>query len=106
MANMPDIPFGVPPFLVAAAKMRPGTSALGTFERLISKLQAAGIPVGDMPDGSPNLMLIHDFLGIQSDEEERAENASVSSVIMMGQVIHPLGPGLIKPFTTADGILK
>jgi len=106
MANMPDLPFGVPPFLVAAAKMRPGTSALGTFERLISKLQAAGIPVGDMPDGSPNLMLIHDFLGIQSDEEERSENASVSSVIMMGQVIHPLGPGLIKPFTTADGILK
>jgi hypothetical protein len=51
-------------------------------------------------------MLIHDFLGIQSDEEERSENASVSSVIMMGQVIHPLGPGLIKPFTTADGILK
>ena len=106
MANMPDIPFGVPPFLVAAAKMRPGTSALGTFERLISKLQAAGIPVGDMPDGSPNLMLIHDFLGIQADEEERSENASVLSVIMMGQVIHPLGPGLIKPFTTTDGILK
>ena len=42
-ANMPDIPFGVPPFLLAAAKMRPGTSALGTFERHINKLQALGV---------------------------------------------------------------
>ena len=105
-ANMPDIPFGVPPFLVSAAKLRPGTSALGTFERLIEKLQSQGIPVGDMPDGSPNVFLLSQFSLIQSIDEETTENASVSSVIMNGQVIHPLGPGLIKPLTQADGIIK
>tara|TARA_R100001509_G_scaffold118449_1_gene72886 strand:+ start:328 stop:2472 length:2145 start_codon:yes stop_codon:yes gene_type:complete len=105
-ANMPDIPFGVPPFLVSAAKLRPGTSALGTFERLIGKLQSQGIPVGDMPDGSPNIFLLSQFSLIQSIDDEMTENGAVSSVIMNGQVIHPLGPGLIKPLTQADGVIK
>lgn len=106
MASMPDIPFGVPPFLVSAAKLRPGTSALGTFERLISKLQSQGIPVGDMPDGSPNIFLLSQFSLIQSIDEEVTENAAVSSVIMNGQVITPVGPGTIVPFTQADGVIK
>jgi hypothetical protein len=106
MASMPDIPFGVPPFLVSAAKLRPGTSALGTFERLIGKLQSQGIPVGDMPDGSPNVFLLSQFSLIQSIDEEQTENASVSSVIMNGQVITPVGPGTIVPFTQADGVIK
>ena len=36
-ANMPDIPFGVPPFLVKAAEFKPGTTALGAFEGYIGK---------------------------------------------------------------------
>ncbi len=106
MANMPDIPFGVPPFLVSAAKLRPGTSALGTFERLIGKLQSQGIPVGDMPDGSPNVFLLSQFSLIQSIDDEMTENGAVSSVIMNGQVITPVGPGQIVPFTQADGVIK
>ena len=105
-ASMPDIPFGVPPFLVSAAKLRPGTSALGTFERLIGKLQSQGIPVGDMPDGSPNVFLLSQFSLIQSIDDEMTENGSVSSVIMNGQVITPVGPGQIVPFTQTDGIVK
>jgi len=106
MANMPDIPFGVPPFLVSAASLRPGTSALGTFEKLIGKLQEQGIPVGDLPDGSPNLFMLSQFALIQSQEEERTDNGAAQGVIMFGQVITPTGPGIIKPFTRTDSILK
>lgn len=105
-ANMPDVPFGVPPFLVSAAKLRPGTSSLGAFEKLINKLQSQGIPVGDMPDGSPNVFLLSQFSLIQAMDEEMSDNGAVSSVILNGQVITPLGPGMIVPFTTADGIVK
>ena len=106
MASMPDIPFGVPPFLVSAACMRPGTSSLGTFERFISKCQSQGIPVGDMPDGSPNIFLLSQFSLIQSIDDEKTENGSVSTVITNGQVITPTGPGIIKPLTSACGITK
>tara|TARA_R110001606_G_scaffold27010_3_gene86992 strand:+ start:857 stop:2968 length:2112 start_codon:yes stop_codon:yes gene_type:complete len=105
-ANMPDIPFGVPPFLVSAASLRPGTSALGTFEKLIGKLQEQGIPVGDMPDGSPNLFMLSQFALIQAQDEERTDNGATQGVIMFGQVITATGPAIIKPFTRTDGILK
>lgn len=105
-ANMPDIPFGVPPFLVSAARLRPGTSSLGTFEKLIDKLQSQGIPIGDMPDGSPNLFMLSQFALIQSMDEERTDNGAAQGVIMNGQVINAVGGGLIKPFTRTDSILK
>ena len=105
-ANMPDIPFGVPPFLVSAARLRPGTSALGTFEKLIGKLQEQGIPVGDLPDGSPNLFMLSQFALIQAQDEERTDNGATQGVIMFGQVITATGPAIIKPFTRTDGILK
>ena len=106
MASMPDIPFGVPPFLVSAASLRPGTSALGTFEKLIGKLQEQGIPVGDLPDGSPNLFMLSQFALIQAQDEERTDNGATQGVIMFGQVITATGPAIIKPFTRTDGILK
>jgi hypothetical protein len=102
-ANMPDIPFGVPPFLLAAAKMRPGTSALGTFERHINKLQALGVDTGDMPDGTPNIGLLVDLARFQAREEEINDNGKTETVIMNGQVITPVGPGTIVPFTKATG---
>jgi hypothetical protein len=106
LANMPDIPFGVPPFLVMAAKLRPGTSALGTFERLINKLQSRGIPVGDMPDGSPNTFLLSQLALIQAKEDEDSENGIVQTAIINGQVMVAPGGGVgqIVPGTTAYGI--
>jgi len=106
IANMPDVPFGVPPFLVMAAKLRPGTSALGTFERLINKLQSRGIPVGDMPDGSPNTFLLSQLALIQAKEDEDAENGVVQTAIINGQVMVAPGGGVgqIVPGTTAYGI--
>jgi len=106
MANAPDIPWSVPPFLVAASKLRAGTSPLGAFEKLIGKLQKHGIPVGDMPDGSPNLMALFAFDVLQAQDEEMTDNASTENVIMTGTVNVAGIPGIIMPFTKSTGILK
>jgi len=98
-ANMPDIPFGVPPFLLAAAKLRPGTSALGATEKMINKMLGLGLPIGDLPDGSANQVIPFVNALHESKEEEQSDNGGGAGVIMAGQVVHPLGPGLLKPFT-------
>ena len=101
---MPDIPIKVPPFLVSAAEQRPGYSSLGAFEKLVGKLQKLGIPTGDMPDGSPNLMLPSQLAGIQSQDEESTDNKKITSVIMNGQGTSAFGPVIINPFTVSHGI--
>ena len=106
MANAPDIPWSVPPFLVAASKLRAGTSPLGAFEKLIGKLQKHGIPVGDMPDGTPNLMALFAFDMLQASDEEMTDNAATENVIMTGTVNVAGIPGIIMPFTKSTGILK
>ena len=106
MANAPDIPWSVPPFLVAASKLRAGTSPLGAFEKLIGKLQKHGIPVGDMPDGTPNLMALFAFDMLQASDEEMTDNAATENVIMTGTVNVAGITGIIMPFTKSTGILK
>tara|TARA_R110000824_G_scaffold294113_1_gene482410 strand:- start:4184 stop:6277 length:2094 start_codon:yes stop_codon:yes gene_type:complete len=99
-ANMPDIPFSVPPFLVSAAEMKPGTTALGAFEKYVGKLQSLGIPIGDMPDGSPNLELKAKLAGFQAKEEEDTDNGAGTAVATMVQTLHWSGPGMLKPFSS------
>jgi hypothetical protein len=102
-ANLPDIPFGVPPFLLAASRLKPGYTNLGAFEKFIAKMESAGLPIGDLPDGSPNQAMKAFFLNGEARDEERMDNEKVKISIMAGQVITPIGPGLIKPGTTGDG---
>jgi|21_taG_2_1085346.scaffolds.fasta_scaffold00062_35 hypothetical protein len=103
MANMPDIPFKVPPFLVAVADIRPGTTALGTFERFLTKCQQDGVPIGDLPDGSSNQFIPIFFRAMQAKEEEDGQNKKILGTIPGGQVITPMGPGQIVPFTKVSG---
>tara|TARA_R110000823_G_scaffold315384_3_gene447310 strand:+ start:52 stop:1482 length:1431 start_codon:yes stop_codon:yes gene_type:complete len=102
-ANIPDIPFGVPPFLLAASKLKPGASNLGAFEKFIGKMEAAGLPVGDLPDGSRNRFTPTMFMYGESVLEERIDNEKVKISIMQGEVLHWAGPGMLKPGTTGDG---
>ena len=103
MANMPDIPFKVPPFLVAVADIRPGTTALGTYEKFLTKCQQDGVPIGDLPDGSSNQFIPIFFRAMQAKEEEDGQNKKILGNIPGGQVITPYGPGQIVPFTKVSG---
>ena len=103
MANMPDIPFKVPSFLVAAAELRAGTTALGTFERFLNKCQQDGIPIGDLPDGSPNMMLPAFRKAFEAKEEEDSDHKKLLGVIKNGQVITAFGPAQIVPLTKVTG---
>ena len=98
-ANMPDIPFGVPPFLLAAAELRPGTSALGATEKVINKMLGLGLPIGDLPDGSSNRVV--DFVHAinEGNQEENNDNAGGAGVILNAQVLNAFGGGMVKPFT-------
>ena len=103
-ANMPDIPFGVPPFLLAAAKLRPGTSALGATEKVINKMLGLGLPIGDLPDGSANQVIPFVEAINEGQQEEQSDNGGGSGVILNAQVIHWSGPGMVKPFTQINTI--
>ena len=102
-ANLPDVRWGVPPFLLAASKLKPGASNLGAFEKFIGKMEAAGLPVGDMPDGSSNLFTPTMFKYGEAVLQERIDNEKVKITIMQGEVLHWSGPGMLKPGTTGDG---
>jgi hypothetical protein len=106
MANMPDIPWKVPPFLVAIAELRPGVSALGMFEEYIGKLKAQGIPVGDMPDGSANIGLLANLDMFQS-MTNGLDNGVVEVTSLLGsQIITPMGPGQEVPLSMKRGLFR
>ena len=106
MANMPDIPWKVPPFLVAVAQMRPGISALGMFENYIGKLKAQGIPVGDMPDGSANIGLLANLSVFQSVDEGIDDGVVEVTSLLGSQIITPVGPGQEVPLSMKYGGLR
>ena len=90
MANMPDIPWKVPSFLVAIAELRPGISSLGMFENYIGKLKAQGIPVGDMPDGSANIGLLANLSVFQSVDEGLDDGVVEVTSLIGSQIITPV----------------
>ena len=59
---------------------------------------------------NPNLMLLNAFSNLEAANEDKVVNMlkpcidKIKPIIMSGKVVHPLGPGQIKPFTTAKGI--
>jgi hypothetical protein len=106
MANMPDIPWKVPPFLVAIAELRPGVSALGMFEEYIGKLKAQGIPTGDMPDGSANIGLMANLDMFQSVVNGLDDGVVEVTSLMGSQIITPMGPGQEVPLSMKRGLFR
>ena len=106
MANMPDIPWKVPPFLVAIAELRPGVSALGMFEEYIGKLKAQGIPVGDMPDGSANIGLMANLDMFQSMTNGLDDGVVEVTSLLGSQIITPMGPGQEVPLSMKRGLFR
>ena len=64
----------VPSFALFSAGLLDGVSDTRAFANLVENLQKSGLPTGDLPDGSPNLMN-NAFLNlIKGMNQEQAEN--------------------------------
>jgi len=78
---------------LAFSSLLEGFSAVRAFNNHTETLDKLGFPTGDLPDGSPNLGLIHDFSLISSYKREMDENSKVQiSTINLGLPSQPLVP--------------
>lgn len=68
-----------PTFALAAAGLLPGSSPTRAQAKTNENLQQLGLPTGDMPDGSPNLMLPSIFQQQKAVKTENLENGVVHS---------------------------
>jgi hypothetical protein len=73
--------------LLLLADFLPGTSPERATINTLELLQSVGIPTGTLPDGSPNLMGIYNYLTHKGADKEQAENGKIEAA-----VITPAGP--------------
>jgi len=75
-----------------ASKLRKGFSKTSAFLKVIQEFEAAGLPTGPMPDGSPNKFLASISAIIDGIAKENDEN---------GKSVVAIGPLTVTPlFTT------
>lgn len=91
----------VPPLINYLANLKPGMSPTSMLTRFVDKLEEAGVPTGDLPDGSPNLGLIIQQSFNQSLIDEIAENGK-TDVTITGIEVADLSA---KGFTKVSGNL-
>lgn len=72
------LPGGVRPpnFILASSGILPGYSPTRAMANITENLQKMGLPTGDLPDGSPNLMLPSMFQQIKGSHDEKLSNES------------------------------
>ena len=68
----------VPLPLLLASKALAGYSSTRAFMNVMENLEAIGVPVGPMPDGSPNKFVASVFSIIEGQEREMTENGKVA----------------------------
>jgi len=89
----------VPTLINYLANLKPGMSPTSLLTRFVDKLEEAGVPTGDLPDGSPNLGLVIQQSFNQSLIDEIAENGK-TDVTITGIEIADLSS---KGFTKVSG---
>ena len=72
---------GLPLFALAGAQFLSGVSTIRSFSNIIENLQKQGLPTGDLPDGSPNLMNMSIMGIIDGQNNEMAENGKLELFI-------------------------
>ena len=84
----------LPAPLLFLTQSLPGFSAERALINGLKLLQEKGMPTGDMPDGSPNLM--NQFMStlIEGMEQEEAENGTIDATVL----VPPLAGGLLTVF--------
>jgi hypothetical protein len=72
---------GLPQFSLALAGGLPGMSKTRMLANVLQEMEKAGLPTGDLPDGSPNLMVQDKKSGIGGMLDEMQENGKVEIYI-------------------------
>jgi len=81
---------GLPQFSLALAGGLPGMSKTRMLAGVLQEMEKAGLPTGDLPDGSPNLMVQDKKSGISGMLDEMQENGKVE-VFIPPLAISPAG---------------
>ena len=71
----------VPLPILAASDLLPGVSDTRAFANVVEEFQKSGLPTGDLPDGSPNLMLTGMLGMIKGMNLETTQNGKVNMFI-------------------------
>ena len=87
-------------FYYLEQKSKPGRSTLKTFQTLVEKLDALGIPTGDAPDGTPNLDLLRDFELIDSININMDNDGKVNTMSYPNVAVGPIGAMAVPPGPT------
>jgi hypothetical protein len=69
----------MPNYALAGSTLLPGFSSTRAMTNVTENLQKLGLPTGDMPDGSPNLMLPSIFQQIKGVNDEQLENSKTET---------------------------
>lgn len=72
---------GLPQFSLALAGGLPGMSETRMLAGIIEQLEKSGLPTGDLPDGSPNLMIQDKQASVSGMMREMQENGKVEIYI-------------------------
>jgi hypothetical protein len=80
----------IPLPLLLASKALAGYSPTRAFMNTMSNLEDIGVPVGDMPDGSPNKFVASIYAILQGQDTENAENGKVAAGVPALTVL-PIG---------------
>lgn len=94
-----QIDISLPTFALASSRLLSGVSNIRAFTNVVENLQKAGLPTGDLPDGSPNQMNRVFKNIIDGMNKEQFENGKTEIYIPPLKVIVPglAGPGITTP---------
>lgn len=87
--------------LLCGLMKRPGLSVIMSLTKIAELLQLKGIPTGPAPDGSPNLILMHDYILINEIYRAIKEDIKIDVVFKPGSIMFqgtgasPTGPVVV-----------
>jgi hypothetical protein len=82
----------IPAPLLLLTDILPGTSSNRSTINTIELLQSVGIPTGALPDGSPNLMNVYNFMTHKGAEQEQSENGKIEGQV----IVPPISGGILR----------
>ena len=92
----------LPSFAVALSAARSGMSQTRALANIIEEMQKVGLPTGDLPDGSPNMMIqskLSDLNGFFTEMQQNGKVQAFSPPVPVGAV----GAGVTGPINV-DGL--